>query len=161
VPAARWARDGRLLCAAVHTRRPPLEERADARRDAALTRRMEKALRRLKKATNQLGHLRILRVRKTFENNHDKCARSHATGAARGRPSATATWSANWPSLDSHLPPRPLLAGPSASVRSRSCARRASAGSGAPWSATRCSAFLPRGRGSRTVESTLVCGAAG
>jgi ribosomal protein S21 len=33
---------------------------------------VHQALQRLKRATNQLGHLRLLRNRKTFENNHDK-----------------------------------------------------------------------------------------
>ena len=54
---------------------------------------VEKALRRFRKATNALGHLRILRNRKTFENAHDKKIRKNKEAmmrAARARRSARA-----------------------------------------------------------------------
>jgi len=41
------------------------------------------ALQRLKRATNQVGHLRILRNRKTFENNHDKKIRKQKESLQR------------------------------------------------------------------------------
>ena len=37
-----------------------------------LTLRIEKALRRFRKASNAVGHLRILRNKKTFESSHEK-----------------------------------------------------------------------------------------
>ena len=57
----------------------------------ACLRRLEKALRRFRKATNNLGHLRILRNRKTFESAHDKKirkAKESAMRMARARRSA-------------------------------------------------------------------------
>ena len=55
------------------------------------TDRIEKALRRFRKASNNCGHLRILRNRKTFENAHDKKirkAKESAMRLARARRSA-------------------------------------------------------------------------
>ena len=52
---------------------------------------IEKALRRFRKATNNVGHLRLLRNRKTFENTHDKKirkAKESAMRLARARRSA-------------------------------------------------------------------------
>ncbi len=52
---------------------------------------IEKALRRFRKASNNVGHLRILRNRKTFENSHDKKirkAKESAMRLARARRSA-------------------------------------------------------------------------
>ena len=46
-------------------------------------RRIEKALRRFRKASNQVGHLRLLRNRKTFENSHDKKIRKTKESAMR------------------------------------------------------------------------------
>ena len=61
-----------------------------AARSARLTRRplppfarLEKALRRFRKASNISGHLRILRNRKTFESAHDKAIRKNKEGAMR------------------------------------------------------------------------------
>mmetsp|Transcript_23055 Transcript_23055/g.77780 ORF Transcript_23055/g.77780 Transcript_23055/m.77780 type:complete len:121 (-) Transcript_23055:214-576(-) len=54
---------------------------------------LEKAIVRFKRATNQVGHLRILRNRKTFENNHDKKIRKKKEAlmrAARARRSRRA-----------------------------------------------------------------------
>ena len=45
--------------------------------------RIEKALRRFRKQTNQVGHLRILRNRKTFESAHDKQIRKAKESAMR------------------------------------------------------------------------------
>ena len=45
--------------------------------------RIEKALRRFRKQTNQVGHLRILRNRKTFESAHDKQIRKTKESAMR------------------------------------------------------------------------------
>lgn len=53
--------------------------------------RIEKALRRFRKAANNCGHLRILRNRKTFECAHDKKirkAKESAMRLARARRSA-------------------------------------------------------------------------
>lgn len=53
--------------------------------------RIEKALRRFRKASNNSGHLRLLRNRKTFENAHDKKirkAKESAMRLARARRSA-------------------------------------------------------------------------
>ena len=44
---------------------------------------IEKALRRFRKASNMCGHLRLLRNRKTFENNHDKAIRKKKESAMR------------------------------------------------------------------------------
>jgi len=44
---------------------------------------IEKALRRFRKQTNQVGHLRILRNRKTFESAHDKQIRKAKESAMR------------------------------------------------------------------------------
>eukprot|EP00962_Isochrysis_galbana_P037421 scaffold13078_cov118-Isochrysis_galbana.AAC.3 len=44
---------------------------------------VHQALQRLKRATNHLGHLRILRNRKTFENNHDKAIRKRKESLQR------------------------------------------------------------------------------
>ena len=44
---------------------------------------IEKALRRFRKASNNVGHLRILRNRKTFENSHDKKIRKTKESAMR------------------------------------------------------------------------------
>lgn len=55
------------------------------------TLRIEKALRRFRKASNNCGHLRILRNRKTFECAHDKKirkAKESAMRLARARRSA-------------------------------------------------------------------------
>merc|ERR1719331_2480126 len=52
---------------------------------------IEKALRRFRKASNNSGHLRLLRNRKTFENAHDKKirkAKESAMRLARARRSA-------------------------------------------------------------------------
>ena len=49
----------------------------------SLLRRLEKALRRFRKASNISGHLRILRNRKTFESAHDKAIRKNKEGAMR------------------------------------------------------------------------------
>ena len=46
-------------------------------------RRIEKALRRFRKSTNMVGHLRILRNRKQFESNHDKKIRKTKESAMR------------------------------------------------------------------------------
>ena len=46
-------------------------------------RRIEKALRRFRKATNNVGHLRLLRNRKTFESAHDKKIRKTKESAMR------------------------------------------------------------------------------
>ena len=46
-------------------------------------RRIEKALRRFRKSTNMVGHLRILRNRKQFESNHDKAIRKNKESAMR------------------------------------------------------------------------------
>ena len=43
----------------------------------------EKALRRFRKSTNMVGHLRILRNRKQFESNHDKAIRKNKESAMR------------------------------------------------------------------------------
>ena len=43
----------------------------------------EKALRRFRKSTNMVGHLRILRNRKQFESNHDKKIRKTKESAMR------------------------------------------------------------------------------
>ena len=45
--------------------------------------RIEKALRRFRKATNNVGHLRLLRNRKTFESAHDKKIRKTKESAMR------------------------------------------------------------------------------
>ena len=50
----------------------------------ARLRRIEKALRRFRKQTNMVGHLRILRNRKTFESAHDKKIRKAKESAMRG-----------------------------------------------------------------------------
>ena len=47
-------------------------------------RRIEKALRRFRKSTNMVGHLRIIRNRKQFESNHDKKIRKAKESAMRG-----------------------------------------------------------------------------
>ena len=55
--------------------------------------RIEKALRRFRKQTNMVGHLRIIRNRKTFESAHDKKirkAKESAMRQARARRSARA-----------------------------------------------------------------------
>ena len=55
--------------------------------------RIEKALRRFRKQTNMVGHLRILRNKKTFESSHDMAIRKKkesAMRAARARRSARA-----------------------------------------------------------------------
>jgi len=60
---------------------------------------IEKALRRFRKQTNAVGHLRILRNRKTFENSHDKKIRKNKEAAmrmARARRSARAKASAGF-----------------------------------------------------------------
>merc|ERR1719486_528805 len=44
---------------------------------------IEKALRRFRKSTNMVGHLRILRNRKQFESNHDKKIRKTKESAMR------------------------------------------------------------------------------
>ena len=44
---------------------------------------IEKALRRFRKSTNAVGHLRILRNRKTFENAHDKKIRKTKESSMR------------------------------------------------------------------------------
>merc|ERR1712050_155249 len=44
---------------------------------------LEKALRRFRKASNQVGHLRILRNRKTFESSHDKKIRKTKEASMR------------------------------------------------------------------------------
>merc|ERR1711892_373436 len=52
---------------------------------------IEKALRRFRKSTNMVGHLRIIRNRKQFESNHDKKirkAKESAMRQARARRSA-------------------------------------------------------------------------
>ena len=46
-------------------------------------RRIEKALRRFRKATNMSGHLRLLRNRKTFESAHDKKIRKTKESSMR------------------------------------------------------------------------------
>ncbi|EOD10270.1 hypothetical protein EMIHUDRAFT_465288 [Emiliania huxleyi CCMP1516] len=59
----------------------------------AVTRIEIEAIVRFKRATNQVGHLRILRNRKTFENNHDKKIRKKKEAlmrAARARRSRRA-----------------------------------------------------------------------
>ncbi|EOD16541.1 hypothetical protein EMIHUDRAFT_459150 [Emiliania huxleyi CCMP1516] len=48
---------------------------------AGLTHKLH-AIVRFKRATNQVGHLRILRNRKTFENNHDKKIRKKKEACA-------------------------------------------------------------------------------
>ena len=50
---------------------------------AAPLARIEKALRRFRKASNMSGHLRILRNRKTFESAHDKAIRKTKEGSMR------------------------------------------------------------------------------
>uniref|UniRef100_A0A7S0HF89 30S ribosomal protein S21 n=1 Tax=Phaeocystis antarctica TaxID=33657 RepID=A0A7S0HF89_9EUKA len=45
---------------------------------------IEKALRRFRKSTNMVGHLRIIRNRKQFESNHDKKIRKAKESAMRG-----------------------------------------------------------------------------
>ena len=60
---------------------PRAAPRLALRRDAC--HRLEKALRRFRKATNMSGHLRILRNRKTFESAHDKKIRKTKESAMR------------------------------------------------------------------------------
>lgn len=68
-----------MLRGGARTARPPIRSRRPHASNAApLTHApslVRQALQRLKRATNQVGHLRILRNRKTFENNHDKSIR--------------------------------------------------------------------------------------
>jgi ribosomal protein S21 len=45
--------------------------------------RIEKALRRFRKQSNNCGHLRILRNRKTFESSHDKAIRKNKEAMMR------------------------------------------------------------------------------
>ena len=52
-------------------------------RRCCAARRIEKALRRFRKSTNMVGHLRILRNRKQFESNHDKKIRKTKESAMR------------------------------------------------------------------------------
>lgn len=66
-----------------HPKPPPFCAPADAARCSALPGRIEKALRRFRKQTNQVGHLRILRNRKTFESAHDKAIRKAKESAMR------------------------------------------------------------------------------
>ena len=48
-----------------------------------LTLRIEKALRRFRKASNAVGHLRILRNKKTFESSHEKQKRKDKEAVMR------------------------------------------------------------------------------
>ena len=61
----------------------PLSVAACVERRCCAARRIEKALRRFRKSTNMVGHLRILRNRKQFESNHDKAIRKNKESAMR------------------------------------------------------------------------------
>ena len=79
--------------------KPPVLRNELSHTCRATAHRIEKALRRFRKQTNAVGHLRILRNRKTFENSHDKKIRKNKEAAmrmARARRSARAKASAGF-----------------------------------------------------------------
>ena len=70
-------------CAQVHPVDGDRRHRLTMLVRSAGLRRVEKALRRFRKSTNAVGHLRILRNRKTFENAHDKKIRKTKESSMR------------------------------------------------------------------------------